>query len=162
MAHLLFSQYPMTKSQNKKPLSKNNDGGNAKGKGPDTDSPKHNSGNPLAGAHTTNRANNASSAKAKPKPSNTVGAHISDSDKYDHQRVRDLFKNCWAAILLMTHFGVVRIILMTTQLILKIVHRRWEAFMLTTRKTISMVTKFPQLLKMTLFMKKRLTRRHHD
>ena len=35
----------MTKGQNKKPSSKNNDGGKTKGKGPDTDSNKDNSGN---------------------------------------------------------------------------------------------------------------------
>ena len=83
MARLLSSQYPMTKGQNKKPLSKNNDGGKAKDKGPDTDSPKDNSGNLLAGAHTIDRANNASSDKAKQKPSNTVDAHISDSEEFE-------------------------------------------------------------------------------
>ena len=62
MTRLLSSQYPMTKGQNKKPPSKNNDGGKAKGKGSDTDSTKENPGNPLAGAHTSDRTNDTSSA----------------------------------------------------------------------------------------------------
>ena len=86
MARLLSSQYRMTKGQNKKPPSKNNDGGKTKGKGLDTDSNKDNSGNPLVGAHTTDDAKNSSSTKStsKSKPSNTVGAHISDSEECDH------------------------------------------------------------------------------
>ena len=86
MARLLSSQYPMTKGQNKKPPYKNNDGRKTKGKGSDTDSNKDDSGNPLAGAHTTDGAKNALSTKSASKstPSNTAGAHISDSEECDH------------------------------------------------------------------------------
>jgi hypothetical protein len=86
MARLLSSQYPMTKGQNKKPPYKNNDGNKTKGKGSDTDSNKDDSGNLLAGAHTTDGAKNTSSTKSASKstPSSTVGAHISDSEEYDH------------------------------------------------------------------------------
>lgn len=96
IARLLCSQYPMTKGKNKKPPYKNNDGRKFKGKGSDTDSNKDDSGNPLAGAHTTDGAKNVSSTKftSKSTPSNTAGAHISDSDECDHpapsQSVQDL------------------------------------------------------------------------
>ena len=86
MARLLSSQYPITKGQNKKPPYKNNDRGKTKGKGSDTDSNKDDSGNLLAGAHTTDGTKNPSSTKSASKstPSNTVGAHISDSEECDH------------------------------------------------------------------------------
>ena len=85
MARLLSSQYPMTKGQNKNRTRTNNDGGRTKGKGSDTDSTKDDSGNLLAGAHTTDGAENTSSMKSAPKStqSSTVGAHISDSEEYD-------------------------------------------------------------------------------
>ena len=75
----------MTKGQNTKPPYKNNDGKKTKGKGSDTDPNKDDSGNLLAGAHTTDGAENTSSTKSTPKStqSSTVGAHISDSEEYD-------------------------------------------------------------------------------
>ena len=73
----------MTKSQNKKPLFKNNDGGQAKGKGPGADSPKDDSGTQLADVHAANEAKGDWSGKAKSKKNKTVGAHISDFEEYD-------------------------------------------------------------------------------
>ena len=55
-----------------------------RGKGGDADAnrDKENSGTPLAGAHTVDDADTKTTSKTTPV--NTAGAHISDSEEYDH------------------------------------------------------------------------------
>ena len=96
----------MTKGQNKKPPSKNNDGGKTKGKGLDTDSNKDNSGNLLSGAHTNDDAKNASSTKSTSKstPSNTILMTTPSILKIVHRRWQDFMHTKRKIVLMVRKF----------------------------------------------------------